>query len=142
MRALPRDRRRRIAAATGSAKSSEAPGASAGALRHEHPPLLEEPDEALDPVPPPPPEAPLPELDPLPEPLADAVPVLPATVLLLPDPDAPPLPEELPLLAVVELPLLVPTSGTPESSGYVGANFHQLKLNRSPLPPVNFKNRS
>jgi hypothetical protein len=62
-------------------------------------------------------------------------------------PDEPP--PELALLEPLEpLPPLVapasraPASRTPASGASRGVNFHQLKLNRSPLPPVNLRNRS
>ena len=51
-----------------------------------------------------------------------------------------------PLPAVPPVPPIappVPASREPASgSGSRGVNFHQLNLNRSPLPPVNFRNRS
>jgi hypothetical protein len=64
-------------------------------------------------------------------------------VLVLPDPVPLSLPDAM-LLAVPELPVLVlpPASVTPPSRGSFGVNCHQLKLKRSPLPPVNLKNRS
>lgn len=91
----------------------------------------------------------------LPEAPAVDVPLPPRLPELVP-PDVPPLPEVLPLdaAALLELELPLPPSlpaceappsvapASRESFAPGPSNFHQLKLKRSPLPPVKRKNRS
>jgi hypothetical protein len=88
------------------------------------PPALD-PPAALPPLPVPPLLVP-------PPPLLDPPAALPPLLVPPPPPDPP----------AALLPPLMPPSATPASSGFFGLNCHQLKLNKSPLPPVNFRNRS
>lgn len=91
----------------------------------------------------------VPTLPPVVEALLPPVPVLVPVVELSP----PPVPALVPVVELlsptlaVSVPVLVPpmppVPPVPPLVGCVGPlNFHQLNLNRSPLPPVNLRNRS